>query len=83
MREIQVASGRQENEEMLNRSAVVVCPRQPFVDWLRSVEELEEPNITLEQLDKTLYLVPDYEGPKTDKRRREDPEAGLRRHLLP
>ncbi len=48
---------------MLNRSAVVVRPRQPFVDWLRSVEELEVPNITLEQLDKTLYLVPDYEDP--------------------
>ncbi len=48
---------------MLNRSAVVVRARQPFVDWLRSVEELEESNITLEQLDKTLYLVPDYEDP--------------------
>jgi hypothetical protein len=49
----QVSFGRQGNAEMLNRSAVVVRPRQPFVDWLRSVEELEEPNITLEQLDKT------------------------------
>lgn len=49
---------------MLNRSAVVIRPKQPFVDWLRSVEELEVPNITLEQLDKTLYLVPAYEDPK-------------------
>lgn len=49
---------------MLNRSAIVVRARQPFVDWLRSVEELEERNITLEQLDKTLYLVPDYEDPE-------------------
>lgn len=48
---------------MLNRSAVAVRPKQPFLDWLKSVEELEEKNLTLEQLDKTLYLVPDYEDP--------------------
>jgi hypothetical protein len=42
---------------MLNRGAVIVRLRQPFVDWLRSVEELEEPNIALEQLDKTMYRV--------------------------
>lgn len=48
---------------MLNRSAVVVRPKQPFVDWLRSVEELDLPSITLDELDKTLYLVPDYEDP--------------------
>lgn len=46
---------------MLNRSAVVVRPRQPFLDWIRSVEELELPDVTLAELDKTLYLVPDYE----------------------
>ena len=49
---------------MLNRSAVMVRPKQPFVDWLRSVEELDVPEITLAQLDKTLYLVPDYEDPE-------------------
>jgi hypothetical protein len=48
---------------MLNRSAVVVRPRQPFVDWLKSVEGLELPDVTLDQLEKTLYLVPDYEDP--------------------
>jgi hypothetical protein len=48
---------------MLNRSAVVVRPKQPFVDWLKSVKELDLPDMTLDQLDKTLYLVPDYEDP--------------------
>ena len=43
---------------------VVVRSKQPFVDWLRSVEELDVPEITLAQLDKTLYLVPDYEDPE-------------------
>ncbi len=49
---------------MLNRSAVVVRPKQPFVDWLKSVNELELPDVTVAQLDKTLYLVPDYEDPQ-------------------
>lgn len=35
---------------MLNRSAVVVRPRQPFLDWIRSVEELDEPDMTLATL---------------------------------
>ncbi len=46
---------------MLNRSAVVVRPRQPFLECLKSVDELDLPDMTLDQLQKTLYLVPDYE----------------------
>jgi len=48
---------------MLNRSAVVVSPKQPFVAWLKSVEELQLPDVTLAQLGKTLYLVPDWDDP--------------------
>ena len=46
---------------MLNRSAVAVTPRQPFLDWLNSVDP--DNCLTLAQLDHTLYLVPDYEDP--------------------
>jgi hypothetical protein len=49
---------------MLNRSAVAIRPKQPFLDWLKSVEELSLQNMKLSQLEKTLYLVPDYEDPK-------------------
>lgn len=45
MSESQVASGRQRNEEMLNRSAVMGRFRQPYVDWLRSVKGIHEPGI--------------------------------------
>jgi len=48
---------------VLNRSAVAVRPKQPFLDWVKSVEELDKPGMTLDQFDKTLYLVPDYEDP--------------------
>jgi hypothetical protein len=46
---------------MLNRSAVAVRPKQPFLDWVNSVEE--GGSLTLADLQKTLYLVPDYEDP--------------------
>ena len=49
---------------MLNRSAVAIRPRQPFLDWLKSVEELSLQDMKLSQLEKTLYLVPDYEDPE-------------------
>lgn len=38
------------------------------MDWLKSVKELELPDVTLSQLDKTLYLVPDYEDPADAKK---------------
>jgi len=47
---------------VLNRSAVVVTPKQPFLDWLNSVEA--DSSLTLADLDKTLYLVPDYKDPE-------------------
>jgi hypothetical protein len=48
---------------MLNRSAVIVRPKKPFCDWLRAVDYDDAPEVTLEQMDATLYLVPDYEDP--------------------
>jgi hypothetical protein len=47
---------------MLNRSAIAVTPKQPFLDWLNSVET--DNTRTLDQLEKTLYLIPDYEDPE-------------------
>jgi len=50
-------------ESMLNRSAVVVRPKQPFLDWLKSVDDSGLPEVTPDQLEKTLYLVPDCSDP--------------------
>jgi hypothetical protein len=55
---------------MLNRSAVAVIPKQPFLDWLNAVDD--EGQLTLAAMQKTLYLVPDYEDP-------EDAEKVLRK----
>lgn len=48
---------------MLNRSAVIVRPKKPFLDWVRVVDYDDAAELTLDQLDATLYLVPDYEDP--------------------
>jgi hypothetical protein len=48
---------------MLNRSAVIVRPKKPFLDWLRAVDYDDAPAVTLDQMDATLYLVPHYEDP--------------------
>ena len=48
---------------MLNRSAVIVRPKKPFCDWLRAVDYEDAPEVTLDEMGPTLYLVPDYEDP--------------------
>lgn len=48
---------------MLNRSAVVVRARKPFLDWVRAVDDDDGPEVTPDEMGPTLYLVPDYEDP--------------------
>jgi len=47
---------------MLNRSAVMVKPRQPFLDWLHAADPTGG-SITLGELgqDPTIYLLPECE----------------------
>jgi hypothetical protein len=52
---------------MINRSAVIVRPKKPFLDWVRAVDYDDAPEVTLDQMGETLYLVPDYEDPKTPR----------------
>lgn len=44
----------------INRSSIVVKPRQPFLDWARSHDEDNE-DLTLDNVrdDPTVYLIPD------------------------
>jgi hypothetical protein len=48
---------------MLNRSAVVVRPKQPFLDWVRAVDYDDAPEVTTDDMRATIYLVPEYEDP--------------------
>ncbi len=45
---------------MLNRSAVVVKPKQPFLDWLHNADPTSI-DITLDEvgLEPTIYLIPE------------------------
>jgi len=54
---------RRRNAQMLNRSAVIVRPGKPLLDWIRAVDDDDAPPVKAEDLGETLYLVPDYEDP--------------------
>jgi hypothetical protein len=48
---------------MLNRSAIVVKPRQPFLDWLHAADPTSR-DITLPEAaaDPTIYLIPECDS---------------------
>jgi hypothetical protein len=47
----------------INRSAVVVMPAQPFLDWLHRVDASSR-DLTLDELtvDPSIYLLPEWES---------------------
>ena len=50
--------------QSINRTAVIIKPKQPFVDWLNSIPD-EEVVFTLERVseDNITFLIPPYESP--------------------
>ena len=48
--------------DVVNRSAIVVRPAQPFLDWLHRVDPTSA-QLTLEELrqEPTIYLLPEWE----------------------
>lgn len=46
----------------LNRSAIVVKPKQPFLDWLRTADPTSR-NLTLQELvrEPAIYLIPEWD----------------------
>ena len=54
---------------MLNRSAVVVKPRQPYLEWTRrdDTEGLAESVFETLRKGPTIYLLPEYEDPSSQR----------------
>ena len=54
--------------ESINRSAVVIKPKQPFIDWLNSIPD-ENIDFTLEQIseDNITFLIPEHDNPEDSK----------------
>ena len=48
---------------MINRSALVLTAKQPFLDWLQSLPDPGEAETTLEDVnrERTTHLLPDYD----------------------
>ncbi len=53
--------------EMLNRSAVIVKPREPYLKWARrdDAEGLAESVFETFHAEPTVYLLPEYEDPSS------------------
>ena len=50
--------------QSINRAAVIIKPKQPFVDWINSMPD-DSSNYTLEQINKDnlTFLIPIYDDP--------------------
>ena len=48
---------------MINRSAITVRAKQPFLDWLRNLPDPVDPEFTLDRVncEPHVYLLPEYE----------------------
>ncbi len=46
--------------EIINRAAITIKPRQPFIDWINSVGN--EAEVTFDDVDAEIYLVPEFEN---------------------
>jgi hypothetical protein len=55
---------------LINRSAIVVSPAQPFLDWLHRVDPTSA-HLTLDDLrrEPTIYLLPEYESQEQARER--------------
>ncbi len=55
--------------EMLNRSAIIVKPRQPYLEWCRQddAEGLAERAFKTLNEEPTVFLLPEYEDPETQQ----------------
>ncbi len=55
--------------EILNRSAVIVKPRRPYLEWARrdDAEGLAESVFETLHAEPTVYLLPEYEDPPAER----------------
>ena len=65
---------------MLNRSAVIVKPRQPYLEWTRRDDDQGLAESVFETLhaEPTVYLLPEYEDPSSHHKALEEfwPDLG-------
>ena len=55
--------------QSINRTAVIIKPKQPFVDWINSMPE-DSSNYTFEQVNREnlTFLIPEYDSPADSKK---------------
>ena len=48
---------------MVHRSAIVVVPMKPLLDWINRVEPFKTMTLEEVQKDNNIYLIPDFDEP--------------------
>jgi hypothetical protein len=46
---------------MINRNALLIHARQPYLDWINSSAAHEPPIVDVKEVSPTLYLVPEFD----------------------
>ncbi|MHC4831619.1 MAG: hypothetical protein ACYTFT_14895 [Planctomycetota bacterium] len=54
--------------EMINRAAIVLRPRQPYLEWSKKDDETGVAESAFESMheDPTVFLLPEYEDPDSE-----------------
>lgn len=54
---------------MINRAAIILKGKEPFVNWINDADPTDNPDVTLTEINEecTVYLISDYDGENVDE----------------
>jgi len=70
--------------ELINRAAVVLRPKQPYLHWMRQDDDGGVADSVFEMMheDPTVFLLPEYEDPESEREVLEDYWPALFEEML-
>ena len=69
-----------EQYPMVHRSAIVVIPKEPFLNWINKVDPTETLSLSEVQKDSNVYLLPDYNLPISTEDLEKEIENYIKKH---
>ena len=70
-----------EQYQMVRRSAIVVVPLVPFLNWINKVDSFETLSLSDVQNDSNVYLIPDSDQPITTEELDKEIEKYIKNHF--
>ena|SRR6202042_1007715 len=69
-----------EQYPMVYRSAIIMAPMEPFLNWINRVSPSEILTLTDVQKDSNVYLIPDYDLPISEEDLEKEIKKYIRKH---